>query len=90
MLSPIQVNAEAEGARLAEVGAQEEAACGVLHALAHFHQVLKDVLSMRLLGTDEAGAHGAQQVPVISRRGKTLLFDVLHVQSERAQNASFI
>ena len=39
---------------LAQIGAQEEAASGVLDSLAHLHQVLQDVLRMRLLGAYEA------------------------------------
>lgn len=50
---------------LAEVGAQKEAADGVLHALAHLHQVLQDALGWSLLGPDVAGAHCTEQVPVM-------------------------
>ena len=39
---------------LAKIGAQEQAASGVLDTLAHLHQVLEDVLRMRLLGSYEA------------------------------------
>lgn len=54
---------------LAEVGAQEKAADGVLHALAHLHQVLQDALGWSLLRPDVAGAHCTQQVPVMHRPG---------------------
>ena len=52
---------------LAEVGAQEEAADGVLHTLAHLDQVFQDALGWSLLGPDVAGAHCTQQVPVMHR-----------------------
>ena len=41
---------------LHQVGAQEEAACGVLHALAHLHHVTQDQLGRGLVAADVARA----------------------------------
>ena len=50
---------------LAEVRAQEEAPDGMLHALAHLHQILQDALGWSLLGSDIAGSNGTKEIPVV-------------------------
>ena len=52
------------GLDLAQVGSQKQAASGVLNTFAHFHKILQDVFCMCLLGSDEARAHSAEEVPV--------------------------
>lgn len=54
---------QTRGRHLAEVGAQEQAACGVLHPLAHLGQVFEDLFGGALMRPDEARPNCTQQVP---------------------------